>query len=350
MFKNDTLEQKNGDGSTNYQAESIAIHEGLRYNEVKEIALDVFKANSLELSNNAMDKIMRRAEEFMDNFLVQLEQRNPKAINTLEEPSMQYAIFSAQQEYAKTGDKELSDLLIDILVDRASLSERNLKQIVLTESLTIATKLTTDQIDALTLVFILRYSSNNKVLSINSLKEYLSTNIEPFISSSSKEVSLYQHLEYTGCASVSSFSWKIESAFSTNYSGLFFKGFTIEQLSQDTVDFCKTHSILISCIHNQSKFQINVINKEALEQKLIKINANNTITTELKTLLNQHQMSEVEIKELLLKQGGFMETLFDVFDNSSMKHLTLTSVGIAIATANLRRKVGINVDLGAWIK
>jgi len=45
-----------------------------------------------------------------------------------------------------------------------------------------------------------------------------------------------------------------------------------------------------------------------------------------------------------------MKDLLDFWDNSSMKHLTLTSVGIAIATANLRRKTGISVDLDIWIK
>lgn len=45
-----------------------------------------------------------------------------------------------------------------------------------------------------------------------------------------------------------------------------------------------------------------------------------------------------------------MKVLFDIRDNSSMKHLTLTSVGIAITVANPRRKTKVNIDLGIWIK
>jgi hypothetical protein len=45
-----------------------------------------------------------------------------------------------------------------------------------------------------------------------------------------------------------------------------------------------------------------------------------------------------------------MNILFDIWNNSEMKHMTLTSVGIAIAQANFRRKTGKTIDLSIWIK
>lgn len=35
---------------------------------------------------------------------------------------------------------------------------------------------------------------------------------------------------------------------------------------------------------------------------------------------------------------------------SPLQNMALTSVGIAVAAANLRRKTGISIDLGIWIK
>jgi hypothetical protein len=45
-----------------------------------------------------------------------------------------------------------------------------------------------------------------------------------------------------------------------------------------------------------------------------------------------------------------MAVLFDIWENSKMKSMSLTSVGIAIAQANFKRKTGDMIDLGIWIK
>ena len=126
--------QESGDNSTNLQGKTIIINQGLSYADAKEIALDVFKSNFLELSAKAAETAKRRAEELVDNFLNELKQRAPESLNKMEDPGMQYAIFTAQKEYAKTGDKDLSKLLVDILVDRSKQEDRDLKQIVLVAS------------------------------------------------------------------------------------------------------------------------------------------------------------------------------------------------------------------------
>ena len=59
-------------------------------------------------------------------------------------------------------------------------------------------------------------------------------------------------------------------------------------------------------------------------------------------------MREYEVKEYLLKQGIFMEKLFDMWELSKL--MSLTSVGIAIAQANYRKKTGESIDLSKWIK
>ena len=45
-----------------------------------------------------------------------------------------------------------------------------------------------------------------------------------------------------------------------------------------------------------------------------------------------------------------MKEIFDVWENSGLKLLRLTSVGIAIAQANFRKKTNLPVDLSIWIK
>lgn len=53
-------------------------------------------------------------------------------------------LFSAQKEHARIGDEDLGDLLVQLLVDRTKVRDRNLVQIALNESLEVAPKLTPD--------------------------------------------------------------------------------------------------------------------------------------------------------------------------------------------------------------
>lgn len=131
MIKDQVQKQQAGNSSTNLQGQSIMIHQGISYSDAKEIALDVYKANFLQLSQDAAELARARAEEITDNFLTKLKKENEAAVIEMSKPGMQAALFEAQKQYAKTGDKNLEGLLVDILVERASTPERNIYQIVL---------------------------------------------------------------------------------------------------------------------------------------------------------------------------------------------------------------------------
>src|SRR4051812_40016868 len=116
MINDKNLRQEGAEGSTNLQGNSIVVHQGLSYVDVKSIALDVFKSNFLELSEKAASTAKERAEELVDKFLDELQNRSPQSVENMENPSMQFALYSAQKEYVKSGDKDLADVLVDILV------------------------------------------------------------------------------------------------------------------------------------------------------------------------------------------------------------------------------------------
>lgn len=350
MINDKITKQEGGENSTNLQGQSIVINQGISYQDAKNIAIDVFKSNYLELSEKAASTARQRAEELVDDFITQLQERSPQAINLMEEPGMQHAIFTAQKEYAKTGDKDLSDMLVDILVDRATQQERNLKQIVLDESLATVPKLTSNQLDTLTIIFLIKYSRNRGIVSVASLKNYLENQIQPFLAGLSKEHSLYQHLEFAGCGSISMGSNQIENIYLQTYKGLFCKGFTREQfevIGKRIEDF---PTLIMPCLHDNTKFQIASIDDDVFEEKANSVALSDEDKNLIMPFLNNCQMNASEAKEVIKAQGEFLEVLFDVWENSSLKNMTLTSVGIAIATANLRRKSGQSVDLGIWIK
>lgn len=346
-----TQTSKSGDNSTTVQAEIINIQQGLTYVDVKTIALDIFNSNFLQLSKEALNTATQRAEEITNNFILRLQEDKPSSLESVKDPGFQNALYEAQKSYAKTGDKDMADVLVDVLVDRVEHQERNLKQIVLDESISVIPKLTSSQLDTLTLVFLLKYSVNYGINNFETLKKYLETNIEPFTENLSKEHSHYQHLEFAGCGSISIGSKNIEDIFKDNYRGLFYKGFEKEEFEKQVGEATIYSNFLIVCLNDSTKLQLNIVNEDVLNNKITEFKINDNDAQKLKSLFGQHILSNEEIETKLTELGSdFMIKLFDTWKNSAMKNMTLTSVGIAIAQANYRRKTGLTLDLSIWIK
>lgn len=198
---------------------------GLSYSDARNIALDVFHSNFHKLAGVAAETASARAQEITDNFLSKLEKENPSGVLKSKDPDFQYVLYTAQREYARCGDRELEALLVNLLVDRSKQEQRDILQIVLNESLNTAPKLTEDQLAALTLAFLFKYTQNFGVGNHQMFGKYLDEHARPFISKACKGDSGYQHMEFAGCGAVSIGQVTLESALVNNYRGLFQKGF-----------------------------------------------------------------------------------------------------------------------------
>lgn len=341
--------QKAGDSSTNVQVETININRSLSYDDVKSICIDTFKNNFLTLSDRAAETAIKRAEKLINNFLETLMERCPDALQNADNPDLQYAIFTAQKEYARTGDQELSDILVDILVDRFKEPDRNILQIVLNESLRIAPKLTKDQLSTLSIIFCLRHTRYIKMDSLSALSHYIDYRISPFVDNLTIKDPCYQHLEYTGCGSIGIGSLKIGTIFKNSYSGLFSKGFSESDKETIVADNPSAQSMFIQCLHNPELLQISAIDDEAIKSRATQNHLNDETTNQLIELQNRFIMGDADIEDYLKTVHPCMNELLRIWDNSHMKNITLTSVGIAISHANIRRITKETDDLSIWI-
>ena len=351
MINDKIQKQEAGDSSTNLQGQSIVIHQGISYSDAKEIALDVYKSNFIQLSQSAGELAQKTAEEITDNFLTKLKENNEDAIDSMKDPSMQSALHEIQKQYVKTGDKDLEDLLVDILVERASINERNLHQIVLDESLEVASKLTIEQMDALTLNFIITRVNNRNLLSLDILIQHFKSEIIPFIENIKEQSSCYQHLDYVGCVSLMHVERmkKIEEIYLDMYTGLFSKGFSEEKFENDIGKFNEFSQIIIPCLHDSNLFQINTVNQKDLEQSCDTYNINNENKAKIIKLFNETKFTAKEVKDYIINKIPEMDKLFSLWNDSGLSQFRLTTVGIAIAQANFRRKTKVKLDLSIWV-
>ena len=66
-------------------------------------------------------------------------------------------------------------------------------------------------------------------------------------------------------------------------------------------------------------------------------------------LFGKNKMTPDEMKTKIVELRPYMADFYSTWDNSPMKSFQLTSVGIAIGHANLRKYLGNFADLSIWV-
>ncbi|MEX0804235.1 MAG: LPO_1073/Vpar_1526 family protein [Candidatus Binatia bacterium] len=344
-------DQNVAEGSTAIQAGgSITITKtGQSYAEVRDVALDVFRANFYELAGLAKDTAKARAGEITEAFLNKLQKEHPNGFEKAQDPDFQYALFTVQKEYARHGDKDLGDLLVDLLVDRSKQQDRDILQIVLNESLSTAPKLTENQLAVLAVIFLFKYTQQLNVGNHEKLGEYLDKHVYPFVSKLVKNMACYQHLEFSGCGAVGLGEHSLESILSATYQGLFLKGFDEKEVANHGVSIGLDPKFFMPCLNDGSKLQVRATNKQMLDKAFEAYSVTADDRNKISALFDAAKMNDVEVKAKCIEIRPFMSQLFDVWSESVMKNFTLTSVGIAIGHANIKRLVGEFANLAIWI-
>jgi len=351
MINKSSQRQDAGDNSTNLQGQQVIVNQGISYSDAKEIANDVFKANFIELKKEAALIAQERAEEVTEKVISQLSERHPESLNEFETPALQDALFTVQKQYAISGDKDLGELLVDILVDRAAAPKRDMVQIVLDESLGIAPKLTLEQFDTLTLNFLLISTRRLDVKNYDELLAHFRKRVVPFIEKLSDRHSDYTHLEYLGCGHVRAGNYgQLEANLRKTYKAYFSNGFSEEELKEKVGEEANLQGLIIRCFHDANKLQIGVMDEDVLDTVSDRNGIDSETKQKLKQLFETSTKPANEVKKMLVDAIPEMERVFEVWSNSPFNQFELTSVGIAIAHANYRRKIGDTMDLSIWIK
>ena len=190
-----------GDNSTTVMAGRDVNHfnNGITYMEAKAICNDLFQLNFYKLKEAAEAIATKRAEELINGFLQKLAERGLIKPEVFQDPDMQYTLVNAQIAYAKSGDKDVEDLLITHLIDRVNQHEDDLSKIILNESLNVINLLTKEHLNILAAIFFMRYVKNHAVnryeiidyfnIVLEFIKKCTNTNTEI----------VFDHLAYSRC-------------------------------------------------------------------------------------------------------------------------------------------------------
>jgi hypothetical protein len=257
----DKQNQKSGDNSVNQQAGGnfTNLVVGVTYDQARQIAIDVFDANFLRLSQSAAVLAEQRAKEFITSFLEEVFVNKPNAANEFQNPDFQYVFYTAQKEYARTGNNDNKEMLLSLLMSRVEESNKSLRQIVLNEAVKIVSNLTIELINIIAFVFLI---SEIKLLGITNLnmliEKYFNKLIFPILQKINDQLlaSHFQRITFTGCASIDAFSHgHIMRPLLQHYSGLFCKGFSKEEFHEIVKNENVRKSLLLICLNDVNNFQ-----------------------------------------------------------------------------------------------
>lgn len=342
-------DQAVGDGASAIQAggDITIINAGITVSEARAIALDVAKATFYELSGVARDTAASRVEEITNQVIERLENEYPAGLQKAQDPDFQYSLLTVQKEFARNGDADLGSLLVDLLVDRSKQDQRDILQIVLNESLATAPKLTNSQLAALALIFLFKYTQNTSVGNHDLFGTYLDSYVLPFADKLPKSAASYQHLEFAGCGTVL-VGPSLEEQLGDTYQGLFLNGFSSEEIVSRNLSIGPDSNLFVPCLNDSKKLQVKALNKEALKKQIEDKTLSAEDAAKLHTLFDERKMTPAQIKAKIIEIRGFMTQVFDAW-TEIMQSFTLTSVGMAIGHANIKRFTGEFAKLEIWI-
>lgn len=257
MIGDRSQSQKARDAATQIQAGgNVTI--GLSASECRQMFMDLFEANALKLTGNAIVQFESRARKFVEELLQDFFTRNSAGLASFEDPDMQHAIFIAQRDYGRSGDEDLGNLLIGLLNQRST--ARDLRRIVLNEAIGIAAKLTDAQLDTISLILLLVHGPplHYRFDSLGNFGEYLHKYFAPLVRIESVDAATYLHLRYTGCASAYSGGMGIPWLLRDIFPGCFTRGFERTQANSALQD------LLIPCFHAPQLWQFRPMDRSSL--------------------------------------------------------------------------------------
>lgn len=178
---------------------------------------------------------------------------------------------------------------------------------------------------------------------------YLDKHVAPFASKVVKNSACYQHLGFAGCGTIGLGSRSLQSLLGTTYQGQFLKGFEKEEIANRGISVGSDSRFFMPCLNDPSKLQVRANSKELLNEVLEQHTVPPEDRTKILSLFDLGKMNDEEIKVKCIEIRPYMSELFTVWLESPMKQFTLTSVGIAIGHANIKRLVGEFANLSIWI-
>jgi hypothetical protein len=334
-------DQEGGDSSTNVQVGRDVVVQGISLTQ----AVSLFQDNFLVLQGIARDTARARAEEITTEFLSQLEEHAPESLRRTVDPDFQASLLAAQVGYARSGDEDLRATLVPLLIDRAGRDTGELATIVLNEAIEVAPKLTPDQTHAIALCSFLRYTSWTLTGSETTLDDFYSVYVEgqllPFASGLPRNPAAFQHIEYVGAGRLSNLGgigFFELFAPPENFQAWRTHGFAADEVPETSRALLDDASVFMPALRDPERLQVRARDNRTLDELLSRVTEQQAV--DLRELYTKGTLTNGELAAEALERVPGLSSLAQAREDTSIRELLLTSVGLAIGHSYRTRLTG----------
>lgn len=341
---------KNEAKNVGTQVGQLTIHQGLSYSDAKDLIVSVVDQKLIEFKDEAVETFNERTDEFKKLLSEKIKDLPEQDMDRLREPDTQIALLEAAKISGRKPNEELRNLLANLVVSRIKndkTGKEELKNIVYNEAISTVNKITTDQLKIITLCYLARYTSYSGIISWDTFKIYLNTHIKPFIHFKNTNAE-FQHIEYAGCGGIGIGSWNLVDIYRQQYSFLFSKLIEKEKIEDINLP-AEIKNELIRLDTIEDKYFVRIKNKEELEKYLKNKGLEEKKISQFTSLYEQNIKNSDEVKKKLEEETEIGKELAELWEKSNIPHLSLTSVGIAIAASYFEQVVGEKINIDIWI-
>ena len=344
--------QKSGDDSTNLQAgRDIVVNSNkVALYSIEEVAKQLMGSVFGELPDETKKQIEANQKSYfqaLSENLGKIIKQNEDLKKVIDSPDFQYISKTASISASRSSSAELHKNLSSLITQRINNNDEDLKRIVYDEAISTIGKLTTDQLKIVTLCYLLKYTSYGGIVSWKAYKKYLGSHIKPFLGFKNTNAE-FQHIEYAGCGSIGIGSWDVLNIHRQQYSFLFLNLVEKEQI--DSLNFSdEIKKEVVALDQKEDKYFIRFKNKTDLENYIKEKKIDEEIGKKFVSVYESHIKNAEDIKKKIIEETSVGKELLVLWEESNLKHLSLTSVGITIGASYFEQITGEKIDISIWI-
>lgn len=325
--------QKAGARSTNTQI-STQNNFGVSYDEVRQIALDTFKANFYDFAGEAKTVAEDRARAITEETLEHIFKANPKTLSNFADPDIATALLQAQKCHARSGENGAKEVLIELIAQRSQNNKRTSKNILLNEAIKKMETLGQEHLEFLHVYkksVSLDFKALGPIQMARHLKDQFNTISHALPAANLKETRDF--LEYTGMLNVRAGTRPtLCKLLKQHFYYMFTNGISINQIDINNLS-PQQHSTIwypLGLIGDQTCFAL-AHHQTRQKEFLIKNGWNDKECDHLIKLNKSAQMSQVEIKRFILQHFSDLDRLLAFREAPELISCELTPVAKLIA-------------------
>ncbi|WP_143076564.1 LPO_1073/Vpar_1526 family protein [Streptomyces sp. MUSC 14] len=343
------LKQSAGSNSALIQAENISIGVGVA--DVEHICGRLFEERFSSYSREAYELAKERFEEFTVNYLAEIVGTDPCLLENIKDPGVQSAVMEAQCGFARSGDEDLGIILVELLVQRTGVINRDIKQLAFDEAIRVAQKLTLRHLRLVSLLFYFR-NVTYRTRSYKELRDSWGIHLPPLVKDLDFSSSDAKYLLATGCAIHDIEPVSVIKAIKDGSPGLLQRGQLRSR--REISEFLKVESeepLLVPSERGPGPFEVNAQTEEEARELAKKAGLQSADTETLVSLMKSDLIGNTEIINDLAQAVPHGRELVRKWTQLGMSRLELTISGIAIAHSYCGQLYGKGFpgDIGTWI-